>query len=113
HNVVAVGKSPTALAEAVNAVFAARGGLSVARGNGSPADVLTLPIAGLISDRPAEDVAAAYGRLTARARMLGSPLRAPYMTLGFMALLVIPALKLGDRGLFDAERFAFVPAVSA
>ena len=113
HNVVAVGASPGALAEAVNAVFAARGGLSVARGDGSPADVLPLPIAGLMSDRPAEDVAAAYGRLTARARMLGSPLRAPYMTLGFMALLVIPALKLGDRGLFDAERFAFVPAVSA
>ncbi|MFM8785188.1 MAG: adenine deaminase C-terminal domain-containing protein, partial [Phycisphaerales bacterium] len=113
HNVVAVGASPVALAEAVNAVFAARGGLSVARGNGSPADVLPLPIAGLMSDRPADEVAAAYGRLTARARMLGSPLRAPYMTLGFMALLVIPALKLGDRGLFYAERFAFVPAVSA
>ena len=113
HNVVAVGTSPAALAEAVNAVFAARGGLSVVGGNGEPAEVLPLPIAGLMSDRPAEEVAAAYGRLAARARMLGSPLRAPYMTLGFMALLVIPALKLGDRGLFDAERFAFVPAVSA
>ena len=113
HNVVAVGTSPAALAEAVNAVFAARGGLSVVGGDGAPAEVLPLPIAGLMSDRPAEEVAAAYGRLAARARMLGSPLRAPYMTLGFMALLVIPALKLGDRGLFDAERFAFVPAVSA
>ena len=113
HNVVAVGTSPAALAEAVNAVFAARGGLSVVGWDGEPAEVLPLPIAGLMSDRPAEEVAAAYGRLAARARMLGSPLRAPYMTLGFMALLVIPALKLGDRGLFDAERFAFVPAVSA
>ena len=113
HNVVAVGTSPAALAEAVNAVFSARGGLSVVGGDGEPSEVLPLPIAGLMSDRPAEEVAAAYGRLTARARMLGSPLRAPYMTLGFMALLVIPALKLGDRGLFDAERFAFVPAVSA
>ena len=113
HNVVAVGASPAALAEAANAVFAARGGLSVVGGDGSPAEVLPLPIAGLMSDRPAEDVAAAYVRLTARARTLGSTLRAPYMTLGFMALLVIPALKLGDRGLFDAERFAFVPPVSA
>jgi adenine deaminase len=113
HNVVAVGASPAALAEAVNAVFAARGGLSVVGGDGAPAEVLPLPIAGLMSDRPAEEVAAAYGRLTARAQSLGSPLRAPYMTLGFMSLLVIPALKLGDRGLFDAERFAFVPAVSA
>ena len=113
HNVVAVGASPAALAEAVNAVFAARGGLSVVGGDGAPAEVLPLPIAGLMSDRPAEEVAAAYGRLTARARTLGSPLRAPYMTAGFMSLLVIPALKLGDRGLFDAERFAFMPAVSA
>jgi adenine deaminase len=113
HNVVAVGASPAALAEAVNAVFAARGGLSVVGGDGAPAEVLPLPIAGLMSDRPAEEVAAAYGRLTARARTLGSPLRAPYMTAGFMSLLVIPALKLGDRGLFDSERFAFVPAVSA
>jgi adenine deaminase len=75
--------------------------------------VLPLPIAGLMSDRPAEEVAAAYSRLTARARSLGSPLRAPFMTAGFMALLVIPALKLGDRGLFDSARFAFVPPVSA
>ena len=113
HNVVAVGACPAAMAEAVNAVFAARGALSVSGGDGSPAEVLPLPIAGLMSDRPAEEVAAAYGHLTARARSLGSTLRAPYMTLGFMALLVIPARKLGDRGLFDAERFTFVPAVSA
>jgi adenine deaminase len=113
HNVVAVGASREALAEAVNAVFAARGGLAVSAGDGSPPDVLPLPIAGLMSDRPAEEVAAAYSRLSARARSLGSPLRAPFMTAGFMALLVIPALKLGDRGLFDSARFAFVPSVSA
>jgi adenine deaminase len=113
HNVVAVGASRAAMAEAVNAVFAARGGLAVSAGDGSSPDVLPLPIAGLMSDRPAEEVAAAYSRLTARARSLGSPLRAPFMTAGFMALLVIPALKLGDRGLFDSARFAFVPPVSA
>jgi adenine deaminase len=113
HNVVAVGASHAAMAEAVNAVFAARGGLAVSAGDGSSPEVLPLPIAGLMSDRPAEEVAAAYSRLSERARSLGSPLRAPFMTAGFMALLVIPALKLGDRGLFDSARFAFVPPVSA
>jgi adenine deaminase len=65
-----------------------------------------------MSDRPAEEVAAAYARLTRAARELGSPLRAPFMTASFMALLVIPALKLGDRGLFDGNAFRFVPAVT-
>jgi len=112
HNVVAVGSSRDSLAKAVNAVFAARGGLAVADAAGS-VDVLPLPIAGLMSDRPAEEVAAAYARLTRAAHGLGSPLRAPFMTAGFMALLVIPSLKLSDRGLFDGESFRFVPPVSA
>lgn len=112
HNVVAIGATRPAIAAAVNAVFAARGGLAVA----SPApadftvDTLPLPIAGLMSDRPAEAVAADYMRLSAAAKALGSPLRAPFMTAGFMALLVIPALKLSDRGLFDGTRFQFLPA---
>jgi adenine deaminase len=95
----------------VNAVFASRGGLAVAHGDGTPPDVLPLPIAGLMSDRPAEEVGAAYAKLSAKAKALGSPLRAPYMTAGFMALLVIPALKLSDRGLFDGQKFEFLPAV--
>ncbi len=110
HNVVAVGASREEIAAAVNAVFAARGGLAVA--DGTQADVLPLPIAGLMSDRPAEEVGAAYARLTAKAKALGSPLRAPFMTTSFMALLVIPALKLSDRGLFDGLQFRFVPAVT-
>jgi adenine deaminase len=108
--VVAVGATREDLAAAVNAVFAARGGLAVAEGG--VAESLALPIAGLMSDRPAEEVGAAYAKLSARARSLGSPLRAPFMTAGFMALLVIPALKLSDRGLFDGSRFAFTPAVT-
>ena len=107
HQVLAVGASREAIAAAVNAVFAARGGL-VLVDDGEPV-VLPLPIAGLMSDRPAEEVAAAYEGLTAMARKLGSPLRAPFMTLSFMSLLVIPALKLSDRGLFDAREFRFVP----
>jgi adenine deaminase len=110
HNVVAVGASREDLAAAVNAVFAARGGLAVA--DGGVAESLALPIAGLMSDRPAEEVGRAYSRLSARARSLGSPLRAPFMTASFMALLVIPALKLSDRGLFDGLAFRFTPAVT-
>ncbi len=117
HQVIAVGASREAIARAVNAVFEARGGLAVvSRGSGGSAndarvELLPLPIAGLMSDRPAEEVAAAYEALTARAHELGSTLRAPFMTLSFMALLVIPALKLSDRGLFDARAFRFVPNV--
>jgi len=110
HNVVSVGASREDLAAAVNAVFAARGGLAVAEGG--VAESLALPIAGLMSDRPAEEVGLAYARLSARARSLGSPLRAPFMTASFIALLVIPELKLSDRGLFDGLAFRFVPAVT-
>ncbi len=112
HNVVAVGASRVALARAVNAVFASRGGLAVVDRTGA-VDVLPLPIAGLMSDRPAEEVGAAYARLTRAAHGLGSPLRAPFMTAGFMALLVIPALKLSDRGLFDGEAFRFVASLES
>ncbi len=105
HQVIAVGTTRDAIAAAVNAVFAARGALAVS--DGSAIDLLPLPIAGLMSDRPAEEVAAIDERLTAAAHALGSQLRAPFMTLSFMALLVIPALKLSDRGLFDARAFRF------
>jgi adenine deaminase len=106
HNVVAVGASRADLAEAINAVCAARGGLAL---SASGTHVLELPIAGLMSDRPAEDVAATYARLTDGARALGSPLHAPFMTLAFLALIVIPALKLSDRGLVDATAMRFLP----
>ncbi len=109
HNVVAVGGTPRAIAEVVNALFRSRGGLALH--DGARTHVLPLPVAGLMSDRPFEEVAADYERLTAAAHALGSPLRAPFMTLSFMALLVIPALKLGDRGLFDGRAFRFVEVV--
>ena len=105
HQVIAVGTSPDAVSTAVNAVFERRGGL-VAVDDDRTAG-LSLPIAGLMSDRPAEEVAAGYEAVSAVARDLGSTLQAPFMTLSFMALLVIPSLKLGDRGLFDGNAFAF------
>lgn len=107
HNVVAVGVDDAALGAAVNLVIAARGGLSaVGRGRRK---LLPLPIAGLMSDRPGREVARRYTALDAFAKSLGSRLDAPFMTLSFMALLVIPDLKLSDRGLFSATRWGFVP----
>ena len=108
HNIVAVGADDGDLCRAVNLLVRGRGGIALAGPDGQD-DVLPLPVAGLMSDGYAEDVAAGYARLTAKALDLGSALHAPFMTLSFLALLVIPALKLSDRGLFDGEKFAFAP----
>jgi adenine deaminase len=105
HNIVAVGTNDHDLARAINLVIEHRGGLSFADNGGQ--DVLPLPIAGLMSAGSCAAVAGAYARLDAAAKDAGSGLRAPYMTLSFMALLVIPSLKLSDKGLFDAEKFTF------
>jgi adenine deaminase len=106
HNIVAVGADDASLARAVNALVAARGGIAVADAQGE--HVLPLPIAGLMATGDGHAVGARYEELDARAKALGSPLGAPFMTLSFLALLVIPALKLSDRGLFDGARFGFV-----
>jgi adenine deaminase len=105
HNIVAVGADLEDLRLAVNTLVAARGGIAIA--DGGRADHLPLPVAGLMSDADGDWVAARYAAIDARAHALGSPLRAPFMTLSFMALLVIPELKLSDRGLFDGRRFGF------
>jgi adenine deaminase len=106
HNIVAVGVSDADIALAVNAVIGARGGVSVAAN--STVDILPLPIAGLMSANDGYNVAEQYAKLDARAKELGTSLRAPFMTLSFMALLVIPALKMSDKGLFDGAAFRFV-----
>ena len=107
HNVLAVGTSDAALARAVNAVIEERGGISAV--DGDDTRVLPLPIAGLISDRPYDEVARRYTTLSRFVQdELGSPMDAPFMTLSFMALLVIPQLKLSDQGLFDGDSFSFV-----
>ncbi|MBM4200635.1 MAG: adenine deaminase [Gammaproteobacteria bacterium] len=105
HNVIAVGVDADAVCAAANAVIAARGGLAVADPDG--VELLSLPVAGLMSGEPGDAVAARYAQLEWRARRLGSRLRAPLMTLSFLTLLVIPELKLSDRGLFDARAFRF------
>ena len=107
HNVVAVGASDEELCAAVNMVLEIGGGLSLV--SGGQRLLLPLPVAGLMSTDPIESVAAEYDRLDRAAKDLGSNLRAPFMTLSFMALLVIPEIKLSDRGLFDGKSFRLIP----
>jgi adenine deaminase len=107
HNIIAVGVSDDEISAAINGIIDERGGISVARGD--QVDVLRLPIAGLMSSDEGHQVAASYSRLDSMAKDLGSTLAAPFMTLSFMALTVIPELKLGPEGLFDVGQFAYVP----
>lgn len=106
HNIVAVGADDESLARAVNLVIAEKGGLGVAGPSGDA--VLPLAIAGLMSALDGREAARRYTALDAAAKKLGSRLDAPFMTLSFMALLVIPDLKLSDRGLFSAAKWGFV-----
>jgi len=110
HNITAVGCDDASLARAVNLVIEAKGGLAAVSADGREI-LVPLPVAGLMSDQSGPDVAAAYAAVDALAKQLGSPLGAPFMTLSFMALLVIPSLKLSDKGLFDGQQFTFVDAV--
>ncbi len=107
HNVVVVGATDEEMAEAANLVIKHRGGVSVV-GKGRR-EVLPLEIAGLMAAGDGQTVARRYTELDALAKRLGSRLRAPFMTLSFMALLVIPDLKLSDRGLFSCSRWRFEP----
>lgn len=106
HNVLAVGTTDQELADAINMVMEQRGGLAlVAQGIQS---VLPLPVAGLMSAGDAWNVANQYSNLVQQTRQLGTTLHSPFMTLSFMALLVIPKLKLSDLGLFDGEKFGMI-----
>jgi len=105
HNIICVGINDTEICKAVNALIKSEGGIVVV--NEGEIQLMPLPVAGLMSNEKAEDVAQSYSRISQLAKNLGSPLAAPFMTLSFMALLVIPQLKLSDKGLFDGEKFAF------
>ncbi len=105
HNIIAVGTNNESLARAVNLVIEQKGGISCT--DGQTDHVLPLPIAGLMTDEDGYTVAQNYSALDKKAKELGSTLKAPYMSLSFMALLVIPFLKLSDRGLFDGTKFEF------
>ena len=105
HNIVAVGCSDGELAKAINAVAAAKGGIAVSDTSG--VDILPLPIAGIMSDRDAAEVSAKYRELDRKAKGLGCPFHAPFITLSFMVLPVIPSLKITDKGLVDVDSFRF------
>lgn len=107
HNIIVAGCDDNSITSAVNAIIKAKGGLVFA--DGLDVQILELPVAGLISDKKAEDVAERYILLDKIARGMGSTLLAPFMTLSFMALLVIPELKISDKGLFDGKKFTLVP----
>jgi adenine deaminase len=115
HNIVAVGVDDESLAMAINKIIQTEGGVSVTIPETDEqgminyfSEILSLPVAGLMSQEDGYAVADAYSKIDGLAKGLGSSLGAPFMTLSFMALLVIPHLKLSDKGLFDGDAFKFV-----
>ncbi len=105
HNIIAIGVSDEAICKAVNLIIENKGGVCAI--SNSEEKIVQLPIAGIMSNKTAVDIGKAYAELDKMAKNLGSKLRAPYMSLSFMALLVIPSLKLSDKGLFDGNSFKF------
>jgi len=105
HNIVAVGVDDESIATAINLIIEAKGGISLV--DGEIKITLPLPFAGIMTGVEGFEVARLYDEMDKKAKEMGSSLSAPYMTLSFMALLVIPDLKLSDKGLFDGTRFAF------
>lgn len=106
HNIVVVGVDDETMCRAVNLIIGEKGGISCVSAEAEM--VLPLPVAGLMSEEDGYKIAEAYINIDAMAKSLGSSLSAPFMTLSFMALLVIPHLKLSDKGLFDGNAFKFV-----
>ena len=105
HNIVAVGDNDILIAKAINILVDSEGGLSAVSQN--EIKHIALPIAGLMSDQPVEIIGNQYEDISNFAKQHGSVLEAPFMTLSFMALLVIPKIKISDLGMFDAEKFEF------
>lgn len=106
HNIVAVGTSDEEICKAVNLLIENKGGVCAV--NGAEQKVLPLPVAGIMSDKDGWTAGKLYQEIDEMAKDLGSNLKAPFMTLSFMALLVIPDLKLSDKGLFSGNTFSFV-----
>ncbi|MFL0352796.1 adenine deaminase [Xanthomarina sp. GH4-25] len=105
HNIIAVGVSDEAICKAVNLLIENKGGICAV--SDTMEKGVALPVAGIMSDQDAKTIGKQYAELDKMAKQLGSTLHAPYMTLSFMALLVIPSLKLSDKGLFDGNTFQF------
>ena len=103
HNIIAVGVDDESITTAINSVIQEKGGVSCV--NKTETKILPLPVAGLMSTADPYEVAEQYTIIDAMSKALGSQLGSPFMTLSFMALLVIPHLKLSDQGLFDGDQF--------
>ena len=106
HNIVVVGTSDEEICKAVNILIENKGGICAV--NGAETKSLALPVAGIMSDKNGWETGKLYQEIDAMSKQLGSNLKAPFMTLSFMALLVIPDLKLSDKGLFSGNSFSFV-----
>jgi adenine deaminase len=106
HNITVVGVDDESIMRAVNLIIESKGGLSLV--SKEQEMVLPLPVAGLMSNEDGYGIAEKYAQIDAASKALGSELRAPFMTLSFMALLVIPSIKLSDKGLFDGDKFQFM-----
>jgi adenine deaminase len=105
HNIIAVGSDDASIAKAINLIIDERGGISYV--NETFRSILPLPYAGIMSGDDGYSVARIYETMNLAVKEMGSPLKSPYMTLSFMGLLVIPDLKLSDKGLFDGSGFKF------
>lgn len=106
HNLIFVGTNDMDIVNLANAIIEVKGGIGSCIN--AAIDILQLPIAGLMSSCSGAEVASDYERLNKTVKLMGTQLSAPFMTLAFMSLLVIPHLKLGDKGLFDSTNFKFV-----
>ena len=109
HNIIVIGYNSQMMADAVNQVIDDKGGISVVSEDLS--DSLPLPIAGLMSNEDVYDVADKLGILHNMVKALGCQVEAPFMTMAFMALLVIPSIKISDKGLFDGDNFEFMDVI--
>ncbi len=107
HNIIAVGVTDVAICKAVNLLVESKGGICAV--SNSHEKVVPLPVAGIMSDKNGNTIGKLYAEIDQMAKALGCTLNAPYMTLSFMALLVIPSLKLSDKGLFNGSKFEFTP----
>ncbi|KPK86958.1 MAG: adenosine deaminase [Bacteroides sp. SM23_62_1] len=104
HNIIAIGVEDKEIIKAINRLIEIKGGIVVLNDKGY--NELALPIGGLMTDNDGDDIARKYQQLNEQVKKMGSHLNAPFMTLSFMALLVIPKIKISDKGLFDVEKFS-------
>ena len=103
HNIIAIGTNDRDIVNSINGIVGMKGGLAVS--DNEIAESLQLDIGGIMTTRSCEEIALDYNNLNQLVKSLGCKMKAPFMTLSFMALLVIPELKIGDRGLFDVKKF--------